>query len=450
MKKRPNILWIMTDQQSAHMLGCGGNSYVQTPNLDALARQAVRFERAYCANPVCLPSRFSLFTGLYPGDIGIRSNDCSKESKGIPPKLLKYGLGHLFEKQGYKAVYGGKEHLPFMRAKDLGFTYLCEDERLVLAETCADYIRTYDWKQPLFLVSSFINPHDICLMAIGDFQNVEKEREDPYWKPAFAAVDEAQKIPSDMSEEEFFASVCPPLPENYEPSLDEPEAIDLLQTERPFKKMAREQYSDKRWRLHRYAYAQLTKQVDAQIGLVLDALKESGQWDDTLILFTSDHGDLDASHKMEHKEALYEEACHVPLLIKGPGQQTGWVNGQLVLNGLDLIPTLLDYGGILAPDYLRGKSLKAAVNERAFDEIHDVVVIECENGIGAVNFRYKYVLYDKGARREQFYDLQVNPGETYNQILEKDYAKIVERFRKAVRDHMDGRPEEFIQWSLKP
>ncbi|MBO5069177.1 MAG: sulfatase-like hydrolase/transferase [Roseburia sp.] len=444
MSKKPNILWIMTDQQSFNMLSCAGNKYVHTPNLDKLAEQAVRFQNTYCTNPVCLPSRFSLFTGLYPADVGIRSNDCHNESKGIPKIVRDNGIGNLFKEQGYKTVYGGKEHLPFMSARDLGFEYLCEDERSILSETFAGYIREYDWEKPLFMVASFINPHDICLMAIRDFENIDMEKQSLYWRQAFEEAEDAQKIPKGMSEEEFFHTICPPLPENYEPSPDEPEAIDILQTDRIFKKRARENYSDRRWRIHRWAYAVLTNRVDAQIGKVLDALKESGKWDDTLIVFTSDHGDMDASHKMEHKEVLYQEACHVPLIIKGPGQKSGWVNEQIVSNGLDIIRTVMDYGEIAAPDYMRGKSLRDAVDHGSVDKIHDIIVIECENGIGAVSDRYKYVLYDKGSQREQFYDLAVNPGEMYNQIGEGCYAQTVEMFRKAINDHTHGRTELFI------
>lgn len=447
MRNRPNILWLMTDQQSFNMLSCTGNKYVQTPNLDKLAEHAVRFDNAYCTNPVCLPSRFSLFTGLYPGDIGIRSNTYKKESEGVPQKVLNNGLGKLFCDQGYKAVYGGKEHLPFMNAQGLGFEYFCEDDRDLLAETCAQYLKGYDWEAPLFMVASFINPHDICFMAIADGKVglcLPGGKMEESWQENFVTeietLKDAQKIPEGITEEEFYKNICPPLPDNYLPAPDEPEAIDILQTQRMFKKIARQNYSDERWRLHRWAYAELTKKVDAQIGKVLQALKESGKWDNTIIIFTSDHGDMDASHKMEHKVVLYEEACHVPLMIKGVGQKNGWINKQIVSNGLDIIKTVLDYGNIAAPDYMRGKSLRAAVECRAMDKLHDAIVIECENGIGAVNDRYKYALYNCGVRNEQFYDLKINHGEMYNQISEECYTEEVEKFRRIIADHIHNRP----------
>lgn len=434
--KLPNILWIMTDQQSANMLGCAGNPYVHTPHLDALAAQAVRFENAYCTNPVCLPSRFSLLTGLYPGDIGVWKN----ENKPVPESVQRCGLGHLLKQAGYTVVYGGKEHIPDVNTAALGYDYICEDERLVLAETCAEYIADYDWEKPLFMTASFVNPHDICLMAMQDFEPVDINKEPPVWQEAYLQAAKAQQLPEGMPEEEFFATICPPLPDNYEPAPDEPEGIAILQQERVFKKMARAQYTDEQWRIHRWAYSVLTQQVDGQIGQVLEALRKSGQWDNTLILFTSDHGDMDASHKMEHKENLYQEACHIPLILKAPGQTKGRVVPHLVSNGLDLYPTVLDYCGIAPVSYLRGRSLRQILEGHRDEAVHDTLIIECENGIGAVSDRFKYVRYDKGTRNEQFYDLLVNPGEMYNQIEDPQYTQAVCQLRGAADAHLRSRP----------
>ncbi len=449
MEKSPNILWIMTDQQSFNMLSCAGNPYVHTPNLDALAARAVRFENAYCTNPVCLPSRFSLFTGLYPGEIGIRSNIYPRESRELPQTLVDNGLGHLLREEGYEVCYGGKEHFPFVDVDALGLTSFTHDERHVLAEKSAQILRQHDWEKPLFMVSSFINPHDICYMAICDAMGDEEA--DALTRNAYIQVSEmekAQKLPADMGEAEFFQTLCPPLPENYLPSADEPEAIAILQQDRPFKKLAREHYSDERWRIHRWAYAQLTQLVDSQIGQVLDALQESGHWDDTLIIFTSDHGDMDASHKMEHKENLYQEACHVPLIIKAPNQQQGRLADQLVCNGLDLIATVMDYAGTRVPYYIGGKSLRPCVEHGCTEELRDALVIECENGIGAVSKDFKYVLYDKGQRNEQLYDLRRDPGETRSCLEDADYAQAVEMFRKLIAKHLRSYREEFIRMKL--
>lgn len=446
--RKPNILLIMTDQQSANMMSCAGNTYVNTPNMDRIAREGIRFEKTYCTNPVCLPARFSLLTGLYPLDAAVRSNDFWGESPGLPDAVTQNGLGKLLKEQGYNAVYGGKEHLPFLNSAALGFDCLCRDERDELAEKFADYIRNYREDKPFAMVASFINPHDICYMAIRDAENEDVEGNFPseFLKLAvkeLEALDEALIIPEGMSEEEFFSTVCPPLPMNYQPAADEPEAISILQEERGFKKLAREHYSDERWRLHRWAYKKLTEKVDGQIGKLLDALKESGMWDDTVIIFTSDHGDMDAAHKMEHKECLYEEACRVPLIIKGIDAPEGEVEPGLVCNGLDIYPTILDYAGAQLPDYLEGYSLKGRVQGNGPIVKRETLVVECENGIMAVDDSGKLVRYDKGARAEQFYDLTGNPGEMYDQSGDERFAKRIGILRNAIDRHLEQRPQRF-------
>lgn len=448
-EKKPNILWIMTDQQSANMLSCTGNQWVSTPNLDALAEESVRFDNNYCTNPVCCPSRFSLLTGMYPGDIGVRNNIYRNFSYGVPPAVVENGMGKLLRDQGYTTVYGGKQHLPFTNVVELGFDNPTKDCRDQLADSFAQYLAEYDYSSPLCMVASFINPHDICLMAISDFRKYYDldglgNNLEVVYGDAINAVNKAKKIPEGVSEEEFYRDICPPLPDNYQPSEDEPEAISILQEQRRFKKLAREQYTDAQWRLHRWAYANLTNWVDSQIGKLLDALKASDHWDDTLIIFTSDHGDMDASHKMEHKENLYQEACRVPLLIKQPGKSEGRVSDLLVSNGLDLFPTILDYAGAPAPSYLRGKSLRSAVENSTAESLRDVLVIECENGIGAVSKEFKYVLYDKGDRNEQLYNLIENPGEQYDQSADPRYQNVLEMFRQVISQHQNTRPAEFI------
>ena len=436
--KKPNILWIMTDQQSYKMMSCAGNRDLNTPNMDYLAMQGTRFTNVYCTNPVCLPSRFSLLTGHYPGDIGLSSNDFRREVESLPKGYLRDGLGKLLKEAGYEAVYGGKEHLPHMCARDLGFDYICRDEREELAETCADYIRNYNSEKPFAMTVSFINPHDICLMAISDFAAQSGPMEQSLAKELKLETDtvhEAMKIPEGMHPDIFYSTICPKLPPNHEPAEDEPEAVRIMQEQRLFKKLARENYSEEQWRLQRYAYARLTEKVDAQIGRVLTALKESGKWEETVILFTSDHGDLDASHKMEHKTALYQESCKVPLIIKGLSGPANAEDGRLTVNGLDLICTVMDYAGIEKPEHLEGISLREAAELGIQKEEREYAVVESEFGIAAIGKRFKYVCYNCGKNAEQFYDLENNHGEDHNQINDPVYSQIAAKLKKGAEEH---------------
>ncbi len=107
---KPNILLIITDQQHAGMLSCAGNPYLKTPNLDSLARTGARFERAYCGNPVCVPSRFCMLSGTMPSRIGMETN--GEIGNEVPQEILDDAMGAVFRRAGYQTVYGGKTHVP--------------------------------------------------------------------------------------------------------------------------------------------------------------------------------------------------------------------------------------------------------------------------------------------------------------------------------------------------
>lgn len=432
---RPNILYIFTDQQSASMMSCTGNPWLKTPAMDRLAERGVRFERAYCTNPVCLPSRFSMITGQMPSYAGIRSNDWQQESSGIPPAVFQQGLGQLFKDAGYDALYGGKTHLPGFEPDQLGFDILTYDERDVLAQKCADFIRSRDGSKPYLLYVSLINPHDICFMAIGDGH-------DPMLS---AGMEEAMKRFNLTQEqiEQFLAGPrlladilregemlntdqLPPLPPNHLPQADEPEAIAQMLDQRPFRRNARENYDERRWRLHRWAFCRLTEIVDRQLGMILDALEKSGQADNTVIIFSSDHGDHDSAHKLEHKDAPYEEACRIPLIITEPGSHSLVDTKNLISNGLDLIPTLCDYAGITHPDIkLPGYSIRPLVAGKAPYIPRDALPVESEFGRAVVAATHKYVEYFSGSKNRQLYDLINDPGETRNCIHDADQQAVL-------------------------
>lgn len=429
---RPNILFIFTDQQNATMINCAGNAYLKTPAMDSLAETGVRFDRAYCTNPVCLPSRFSLMTGRMPSEINVRSNNAAHVT-AIPDNIARTGLGWLFRQAGYDTAYGGKIHLPKMRPPDIGFDYITDDERDGLAQTCADYIKQ-PRSQPFLLVASFINPHDICYLSIRDLSP-----NNPLLKNAqveLATLDRALALPENVRVEDFFSRVCPPLPPNFEPQQSEPEAIRMILAQRPFKKRARDQWTEKQWRMHRWAYVRLTEMVDKQIGLVLHALRASGQEENTLVIFTSDHGDTDSAHRMEHKTTLYEEACRVPMIMSQPGvTPPGEVNHtHLVSNGLDLVPTLCDYAGIQIPNGLSGLSLRPLTEGRQPDSWRTSLHLESEFGRMIVTTRYKYMLYDQGADREQLIDLQSDPGEMRNASRDAENKAALLEHRKIFKD----------------
>ena len=248
--KKPNIIYIYTDQQSASMMSCAGNKYINTPAMDYLAENGIRFTRAYTTNPVCSPARVSLMTGRFAGFFNDANGNQVKENHGsmripqISDEVRKTTIATFLKEADYELIYGGKKHLPkSLTPKTLGFNYICKDERDVLADEAAKVIKA-NHDKPYFLVVSLINPHDICYMAIRDFTNPNSELLIK-GKTELATLDSALMYPKNITEEEFFAKYCPPLPPNVEPQQDEPKAIKSLIRERDFRRLAMEKYTDK-------------------------------------------------------------------------------------------------------------------------------------------------------------------------------------------------------------
>jgi choline-sulfatase len=377
--RRPNILVIVTDQQSHALLSCADSAqagWLATPSCDRLAAEGTRFTRAYCSNPVCVPSRFSLFTGRMPSAIGMRDNAsvCSGWDGG---KHDRTGLGHQLGSQaGYDCFYGGKVHWPVgLTPERLGFIMFCTDERERLAVETAHLIRRLGSSRhhaPWLIVSSLINPHDICYHALRAHAH-SGGGADPTVGGIFSREPGAAQIQELVNLDEALAAAAntgaklPPLPPNHAPQRDEPEQLGRFLDERPFQRWARDStdWGEEHWRLHRWAYARLMERVDRQIGVLLDALDATAQTSETLVIMTSDHGDHDASHALEHKTIFYEEAARVPWIMRLPGRIPAGVTNQrcLVSTGLDLTATCCDYAGLPTPPHCLGISLRQVAED---------------------------------------------------------------------------------------
>lgn len=393
---RPNILLIMTDQQSANMMSCAGNTDLRTPNMDALAARGVRFERAYCTQPICVPSRVSMLTGRMPHETGVGYNMDTHD-------ILAPCVGRLLTDSGYDCGYVGKWHVP-VSIQDRqwhGFGTMAATEGHgtdpEVPEACARFL-VERRDRPFFFVASFHNPHDICQWARGE------------------------PLPNGSLPEPPEPEACPPLPVNFEPPDGEPEVIRELQRAH-WRTYPSIDFGPDDWRRYRWAYVRLVERVDAQVGEVLSALEASGQTQPTMIIFLSDHGDGNAAHRWNQKSLLYEELVRVPFIVCQPKGTCAAVNRKaLVSTGLDLLPTLCDYAGIEAPQDLHGCSIRAQVEAPDGASAHSVIVAQTNlaplygvdggtYGRMIRNDRYKYIVYSRGRRREQLFDLQTDPDE---------------------------------------
>lgn len=412
--------------------------------MDYLAENGTRYTRAYTTNPVCSPARVSMMTGRFSSEFSDKDGNPALENEGcmtIPDmteEQMRTTLGFYMKDSGYELYYGGKRHLPeCLVPENQYFQAFTDDERDDLALKAAEIIRR-EHENPYLMIVSLINPHDICYMAIRDFADCGAHgRLLEHAQEELATLDEALSFPQEIREKEFFENICPPLPANHDIQEGEPKAITHLVNIRPFKREARMKYSERQWRLHRWAYGRLTEKVDTQIGLILSALKESGQEENTLVIFSSDHGDHDSVHKLEHKTSFYEEAANVPFIAMWKGKITpGAVDTKhLVSNGLDLLPTICDYAGVKTAGDHKGTSLRPLF-ERHESSWRKTLRVESELGQMIVNEEgLKYIVYDACGTEEILHDLNKDPGEMTHFTHDPSYRSCLNDLRMILNEH---------------
>ena len=423
-KGQPNILFIMTDQQHAGMMSCTGNKWLKTPAMDSLAQEGIRFEKAYSANPVCVPSRTSMATGVMPGRLGAGNNGIGMRVRTLPGEVDNNSLGKIVKRAGYDTFYGGKVHMPSSLApRNAGYDEYYKDSRGELPAACLKFMKKKR-SRPFFAVASFINPHDICFAHLAHKgKNVQ-------------GVLKLHKEASSLGMEKL-----PPLPANYAVPPDEPAAIEANLSPKattPAITM-RKEYDERAWRINRWIYCRLTEQVDQHIGMILDGLKDAGLEDNTLIVFTSDHGNMDASHRLASKGLLYEESVGVPLIIKYKGViDTGRTDKKhLVSTGLDILPTLCDYAQVAQPAHLLGKSLRPLAEGKPVDKWRSYVASENTWSRMIRSERFKYCVYESPGSKESLVDMENDPGEMRNLVDDPKFRDVLVAHRRLLAEWIE-------------
>lgn len=424
-----NILLITTDQQSATMLSCVGNPDLYTPHMDSLAADGVRFEKAYASQPLCIPQRCSWYTGLMPHQHGITFNlfDETVQAEQM--------MGQIFRDASYATGYSGKWHIN-MPTEDVtrhGFVWMNNIRNNGAdAGIVPDFENFLSEKseQPFLFSASFNNPHNICEAARGG----------PFPDGLPGMAENADQLPQ--------------LPDNFGIPEREPSVIREIQEMYRQQNYPTANWDEARWRLHRWFYCRLTEIVDRRIGELLQVLRESGHWDDTLIIFTSDHGDGNAHHHWNQKQLLYDESARVPFLVVDPGSGLNRVDEQQLVNtGIDLIPTLCGLAGIDSPSHFEGLDWSEALSVNDLPLERDHLIVETELGtygntsghLGrAVRTpRYKYMVYSKGDHHEFFVDMDNDPGEMNNLVGNPDHQEELDRHRVLLRDYIERTEDIF-------
>ena len=423
---KPNVLVILTDQQSNNMLSCVGNEYLKTPNIDKLAAKGIRFDKTYSVCPVCAPTRFSLMTGHYPSSVGIKENDRTERPERFDSyearvqqkysfdiakvETIKetYALGNIFRKAGYETLYAGKRHL-WGDFSAYGFdsevTNPYEKTALYAEQTLAR-IADENNQKPFLMFLSFMQPHDIC------WQHLESN-EIPRGEVEY--LRHFRELHKTLSRLEYQKQI-PPRKTSYPISDEHPDMFSFVSQFRHW---------DQEWDFYNWIYHRLTEVADEQIGRVLNALEKYSLEENTIIIFTSDHGDMQGAHGLVWKNVLLEECQRVPLIVAGPGIKKNHVDDTtLVCNGLDFLPTVCDLAGITIPDDLPGVSLKPYITGVGNKKKRDYIITESFNAFQINNGRYKYTIYELPGHPETLTDLEMNPEETLNFAKNPEYNKL--------------------------
>lgn len=442
--KRPNVLLLHTDQQHHNTLGCGGNPLIQTPNLDALAQDGVRFTNALCATPFCSPSRASWVTGQWPHTTG-RITNVQGNDQWMTDE--HWNLPNVLHDAGYRCAHYGKWHLG--RIEDIrayAHQGTRQDRNRPYNQLLRNGLKLDHAKIPEPRVGW---QHVDMIPAVAAFHKVWKDEErrspqdlsiigkgalPPEYQYESWLADECIRFVEQNRDGPFFAtySVSPPhafwvAPDPYY-SMYDPADIPLPKNRADYPKMwphaqgirIGEGLGEEGLREYlRCYYAQVTM-MDAFMGRIIDRLKQLGLYDNTIILFTSDHGDMQAGHGCVGKSlpTYYEEILRVPFIAKVPGSRKAAVCNTHTVSP-DVAPTMLDCLGLPIPDHVQGRSIRGLIDGTEPEDLRPGL---CERGVGKSGTRmirsgqWKYCIYvgPKGGVYRELFNLQEDPWEMTN------------------------------------
>jgi len=449
-QRKPNILWIMSDEHNYEVAGCYGNRLVQTPNMDALAQRGVTFDTHYCNSPLCVPSRLSLTAGKYTSRI---------DAWGLTSELPDPGIASIprvLNAAGYKSYLCGKQHYDYSRR--YGFTevggnfnnwyktgivhrrhptYLeqqrlsprfdnfhtgdhgstVEHDRRVTAGT-VDFLSKQSSDQPFFLFTGYLAPHFPLIVP------------DEYWQRYRGTVD------------------LPNIPSGF---------LDRLSLNYKVQRAGFEEIGvpDDTVRKGRELYYGLTSWIDNEIGKVLAALQNNPTIaENTVIIYSSDHGENMGEHGMWWKNCMYEQSARVPLVISWPKRWKGGQRRKGASSHVDLIQTIADIAGASTPHDWDGHSMMPWIdNPHAFWKDYAVSEYYAHNTVsGYVMARagdWKYVYHtimdkDHPAERE-LYNLSSDPREFNNLASKPEYSAPLKAMHERMVKEIGQDPDEIDQ-----
>jgi arylsulfatase A-like enzyme len=463
--RKPNLLFIMTDEQAANTMKAYGNSKIATPNLNRVAEESVVFKNAYVSQPVCTPARSTIMTGLWPTQNTMVRNGLilPRETKCIP---------EIMSDDDYVSGYFGKWHLGDEQFVQHGF------DEWVSTEEYSDYSSGREERKVSdywhFLKREGYTPDPISNLFSREFaaslpiehckpkyleQNaiafLKQHRNDPFvlyvsflepHMPFFGPLNDMYN-PDEME-----------LPPNFDDPLEDEEPAVYRNTRNKYLKEGGYGFplrTEQHWRRLIANYWGLVSQVDRSVGAILKTLESLSLDDHTIVVFTSDHGDMMGSHRLIAKDVMYEESVKVPWIIRIPGRKKEQQFIENPVSQIDLVPTLLDLMGTKADREFPGRSMVPLIESRNVEEDHVFVQwngfnrsygqYETESkkaiakplSVHDVYFRAvispdRWKLNLSDTDRNQLFDLNRDPHEEKNLYYSGLYQDVIDRLTKKI------------------
>ncbi len=455
---RPNILLIMSDEHDPAAAGCYGDPLVRTPHLDALAERGVRFDAAYCNSPLCVPSRMSVTAGQYISRCGGWSNACRLASDDYP------SLPQALNAVGYESYLCGKQH--YHRTHRNGFTDILPDSNSRqgdnrghhdgrggrrAAESGQLNVGTWQKRSDEFYAAehSRVLEHDRAVTHTARGFLAGRHRDDPpfflfagYVAPHFPLI-----VPPEIAAHDTGRTPPPIGRPNWEPIVEGVGPLNEQHLRRGFGLIGAEVETERKGRDLHWA---LTDWFDGEVGKLLDALGRSDVADNTVVIYTSDHGENKGDHGLWWKNCMYEHGARVPLIVSWPARWAGGQRRTAACSLVDLVQTLIELGGGEAHEPMDGDSMLPWLDDAAH-AWKDFALSEYYGHNVASGFtmlrqgKWKYIYHaridEKHGPERQLFDLENDPQELHDLAREAAQAGRMEAMHAAMVAQLCEEPE---------
>ncbi|WP_366184047.1 sulfatase-like hydrolase/transferase [Flavobacterium ovatum] len=481
--KKPNLIWIITDEHNFRTLGAyreqlgkdqallwGEKAYAETPNLDALAKNGTIFNRMYCSAPVCSASRSSMFTGLYPVTLGIPNNSNKNgDGKYLKPEVTT--IADVLSKAGYRTGYAGKWHLAESRDESgdkdhdewwspfpVGApndTYGFQDKKFMFngghdkykgidangnpyfASKNVTLIGNDKYGQPLFQDNKSKNvKHTTDFLTDRALEFIDTNKNKPFYLVVSIPdphTPDVVRAPYDT----MYKGTVTQLPATYKMAYVEKENPDFPSWQKPDAKTK----NQAKLKGEIEQYLGMVKLIDDNVGRIVQKLKDDGVFENTIIMFSSDHGDLLGEHGRVNKGTFHEASSKIPFIIaqgsegKAPVVPRGKVVNEAG-NTTDWMPTFLDLLGVDCPK-VEGRDLVPLLNEKPTNWT-DVTFVKL-GFYGAVTSQYKLLATQKEV--PWLLDIQADPNERTNFINDPKYSDVAKKLAIALKGYMKNQKD---------